>query len=191
VRVLEDGVTGGIVGGSGGSSDPALVVVWADPGITTGWSVHRVSIPVLLARGQVAATSVTWSRVGQYRSGDTSSAVDSYLNLCRAVWEKSDDSDVVVLGCEGFRLMMNSTDEALLEPVRFLAILRDRLRGTGVGVEVQYPAERSVITDERLRLWGLWHPALVHGRDAQKHGLAFLRRFAGQEALRKRVGWGG
>lgn len=169
---------------------PALVVVWADPGVTTGWSVHRVPIRVLLEKGQVGALPVTWWRVGQFRSSCTSEAVDSYLELCRSVWAEASDEDVVVVGCEGFTLMMQSTDPALLEPVRFLAVLRDRLRGTGVGVEVQMasPAKKT-ITDARLRLWGLWAPGKDHGRDAQRHGLLFLRSFSSHEPVQRRVGW--
>lgn len=171
--------------------DPALVVVWADPGVTTGWCVLRVPISYLLERGQVGATSRLWWRIGQFRTGGTSASVDSFLALCRAAWEKAGEEDVVVLGCEGFSLGMLSRDVALLEPVRFLAVLEDRLRGTGVGVEVQMPGERSIITDERLKLWGMWEAGVNHGRDAQKHALAFLRRFASQEELRKKVGWEG
>lgn len=170
---------------------PALVVIWADPGVTTGWSVHRVPIRMLLDRGQVATLPVTWWRIGQFRSTDTSGAVDSYLDLCRGVWEKAGEEDVVVIGCEGFRLRVLSTEESLLEPVRFLAVLRDRLRGSGVGVEVQQPGERDIITDARLRLWGLWTPGMDHGRDAQKHGLAFLRKFSSYVEVRRRVGWYG
>lgn len=169
----------------------ALVVVWADPGVTTGWSVHRVVISDLLVHGQVGVISRMWYRVGQFRSPSTSAAVDSYLALARAAWDKADDEDIVVLGYEGFSLQMLSSDPALLEPVRFEAVLHDRLRGSGVVAERQMPGERSIITDARLRLWGLWQPGVEHGRDAQRHGLAFLRRFAGQEALRKRLGWEG
>jgi len=167
---------------------PALVVVWADPGKTTGWSVHRVNISELLARGQVGAVSRMWWRVGQFTGSSTSASVDSYLNLCRAVWEKSEEEDVVVFGCEGFTLMMNSTDHWLLEPVRFLAVLKDRLRGTGVGVEVQGASEaKKTITDVRLKSWGLYQAGTAHGRDAQRHGLLFLRRYASQPELRTRI----
>jgi hypothetical protein len=84
---------------------------------------------------------------------------------------------------------MQSRDYWLLEPVRFLAVLQDRLRGTGVRVETQMPGERDIISDERLKLWGLWKPGPEHPRDAQKHALAFLRRFASQEKVRARYGW--
>lgn len=167
---------------------PALVVVWADPGRNVGWSVHRVNKEELLAKGQVGSVGRMWWRIGVFRAASTSGAVDSYLNLCRAVWEKSDAEDTVVIGCEGFTLMMNSKDPDLLEPVRFLAVLRDRLRETGVAVEVQQPGEREVITDVRLRSWGLWVPGPDHPRDAQKHGLVFLRKYASQPRLRERLG---
>lgn len=171
--------------------EPALVVVWADPGVTTGWAVVRVPVWRLLAEGQVGARRWTWFRVGQYRSPGTGVAVSSYLALCRAAWERAGEEDVVVIGYEGFSLRMLSTDPALLEPVRFEAVLLDRLAGTGVTAERQMPGERSVITDARLRLWDMWVPGMDHGRDGLRHALVFLRRFAGQEALRKRAGWEG
>ena len=105
---------------------PALIVVWADPGVTTGWAVVRVPVRVLLERGQVASRRWLWFRVGAFRHAETSDSVDSFLALGRAVWEKARDEDVVVLGYEGFSLQMQSTDPALLEPVRFEAVLKDR-----------------------------------------------------------------
>lgn len=172
------------------SNGPALVVVWADPGKHTGWSVHRVSISALLARGQVGVTSLLWWRIGQFDSVSTSGAVDSYLALCRTVYERAREEDVVVIGCEGFTLMMNSTDYWLLEPVRFLAVLQDRLRETEVRVEVQGATEaKKVVTDQRLQTWGLYEPGKGHGRDAQRHGLLYLRRFSDQVATRRRAGW--
>lgn len=176
-----------MVVGTAVAKSGALVVVWADPGISTGWSVHRVPLADLLARGQVGSTAVTWSRVGQYRSSSTSAAVDSYLSLCREVHDRLDEEDIMVVGCEGFTLMMQSTDPALLEPVRFLAVLRDRLREAEVYVEVQGASDaKKMITDERLKLWGLWQPGQDHGRDAQRHGLLFLRRFCNNPKVRER-----
>lgn len=170
---------------------PGLVVVWADPGVTTGWAVVRVPVRALLTLGQVGSVRYTWWRTGQFRHGRTSASVTSYVALCRAAWERAGEDDVVVIGCEDFSLQMLSTDRALLEPVRFLAVLMDRLEVGGVTVETQMPGERSIITDARLKLWGLWVPAQDHGRDALRHALVFLRRFASQEMLRKRVGWEG
>lgn len=167
---------------------PALTVVWADPGVATGWSVHRVNIRRLLTMGQVASMDRVWWRIGQFRTAGTSASVDHYLDLCRAVYERSDESDVVVIGCESFTLRMQSTDPALLEPVRFLSVLQDRLRGSGVEVQMQSPSDaKKAITDDRLGLWGVYQPGAEHARDAQRHGLLFLRRYCSDERLRKRV----
>jgi hypothetical protein len=182
---------GGAVAVDDGLSGPALVVVWADPGVTTGWCVLRVPIERLLLWGQVGSRRWLWWKVGQFRTSGTSASVDSYLALCRAAWGKAGEEDVVVIGYEGFSLAMQSRDPDLLEPVRFGAVLEDRLRGTGVVPEKQMPGERSVITDARLRLWDLWVPGPDHPRDALKHGLAFFRRFEQQPLLRKRLGWEG
>ncbi len=178
----------GVVGGGA-----SLVVVWADPGVTTGWCVVRVPIKELLAVGQVALalSGRTWWRSGQFRFTETSASVDAYLGLCRVAWERAGENDIVAIGAEGFSLQMLSSDDALLEPVRFLAILRDRLRGTGVGVQVQWPGDRLVISDDRLKLWDMWKPGAEHGRDAQRHALLFLRRFSQQEKLRLSLGWEG
>lgn len=169
-----------------------LVVTWADPGMATGWSVHSVPIDLLLREGQVGAVRGMKWKTGQFRFSNTTDSVDAYLALCRKVYEElTDEEDVFVMGTEGFTLMMLSTDYALLEPVRFNAVLRDRLVGTGQTVEEQQPSERTVITDQRLQLWGLYRPGAEHARDAQRHGLVFLRRFASQPKLRARLGWEG
>lgn len=152
--------------------------------------MHSTPIDLLLREGQVGAIRETRWRTGQFRFEDTSSSVDAYLGIARKVYEDvADDEDVFVMGVEGFTLMMLSTDHALLEPVRFNAVLEDRLRGTGTRVEYQQPSERSVITDQRLKLWGLYKPGAEHARDAQRHGLVFMRRFASQPKLRARLGW--
>lgn len=171
----------------------ALVTVWADPGDTTGWSIHRVPIELLLREGQVGAMrQVRWSS-GQFRPGTTSESVDQFLDLCRAAYERlCDDEDIFVMGSEGFILRMLSTEPSLLEPVRFNAVLDDRLRGTGSWAERQMPSEAmNTITDQRLKLWGVYKPGAGHARDAQRHGLLFLRRFAASLKLRQRYGWEG
>lgn len=169
----------------------ALVVVWADPGDTTGWSIHRAPIGLLLREGQVGAMRQVKWQIGQFKPGNTSSSVDQYLDLCRAAYERlCDEEDIFVIGREGFILMMQSTEPSLLEPVRFNAVLDDRLRGTGVWAETQMPsAAKNTITDQRLKLWGVYKPGAEHARDAQRHGLLFLRRFATDKRLREKHGW--
>ena len=180
------GAESGCVQAEGEVAVRHLAVVWADPGKMTGWCVVRVPVKTLLRLGQVGSTSQTWWRSGQYEAVSTSDAVDKYLGVARQVWERSEEDDAVVIGCEGFSLQMQSTDYWLLEPVRFLAVLQDRMLAAGVRVEVQMPGERTIITDARLQSWGLWKPGAVHARDAQRHCLRFLRRFCGDVELQKR-----
>ncbi len=169
---------------------PALVTVWADPGENVGWSVHRVPIACLLEMGQVGSVPYTWWRSGSFRAPCTSAAVDGFLALGRAAWEQAGDGDVFVMGSERFTLMMQSTDHALLEPVRFNAVLVDRLRDTEMQVESQGASDaKKTITDARLRSWGLYKAGPDHMRDAQRHGLLFLRRFASQPDLQRRHGY--
>jgi hypothetical protein len=169
----------------------SLVVCWADPGETIGWSLHKVSCKHLLAHGQVGSVSVMRWSTGQFKARGTSEGVDQYLGLCRLAYERAcDEDDIFVIGAEDFVLMQYSTDRALLEPVRFNAVLDDRLRGSGQVVEKQMPGDAmKEITDQRLMLWGLYKAGAGHGRDAQRHGLLFLRRWAADERLRSRTGW--
>lgn len=169
----------------------SLVVVWADPGETVGWSLHRVSCKHLLAHGQVGSVSVMRWSSGQFRARGTSEGVNQYLNLCRLAYERvTEEDDIFVIGTEGFTLRQFSTDSSLLEPVRFNAVLMDRLRESGPVVEVQQPGDAmQEITDARLMLWGLYKVGAEHGRDAQRHGLLFLRRWAADAKLRERTGW--
>lgn len=169
----------------------ALVTVWADPGDTTGWSIHRAPIDLLLREGQVGAMRQVKWKSGQFNYGSTSANVDAYLDLCRAAYEKvADEEDVFIMGSEGFILQMLSTEPSLLEPVRFNAVLDDRLRGTGMWAERQMPsAAKNTVTDQRLKLWGVFKPGADHARDAQRHGLLLMRRFASDIRVRQRYGW--
>lgn len=170
-----------------------LVVVSADPGVTTGWAVHRIPACRLLAEGLVACAGLLRCSVGQFRGGSTSDNVDAFLNLARATYEElTEEGDAWAMVVESFSLRMLSSDPALLEPERFASVLRDRLRGTGQGVEWQQPSEAlSTITDARLGLWGLAEHSAgrAHGRDAQRHGLYYARRWSSDGNVRRRSGW--
>ena len=146
-----------------------------------------------MREGQVGAMRQIKWKSGQFNEGGTSANVDAYLALARAAYEQvADDEDVFVIGSEGFILRMLSTEPSLLEPVRFNAVLDDRLRGTGMWAERQQPSEaKNTITDARLKLWGAYKSGADHARDAQRHGLLFLRRWAADKRVRSRYGWEG
>jgi hypothetical protein len=93
---------------------------------------------------------------------------------------------------------MLSKDPEMLEPVRWLAVWdeKERLRLESGAPPLPFAVERqdpslatSVMTDSRLRLWGLWFNGKEHGRAGLKHALMYLRRFCTDKGLRERAGW--
>lgn len=177
---------------------PALVVMAYDPGETTGWSCWRVPVATLLTLGTRRTLARSAWALGQIRAsaealraGDgDSDMVDKMLEIGRWAYEEfvlEDDEFVFVH--EGFTLRMMSMDRNLLAPVRVNAIWLDRLRGKGIQIYQQQPSEaKSVVTDARLREWGVYEPGMEHARDGQRHAILFIRKFASTPALRKRIG---
>lgn len=56
----------------------------------------------------------------------------------------------------------------------------------------QNPADaKSVVTDERLKLWGMWTPGADHARDATRHALLYLSKLAskGRSEVERLHGW--
>lgn len=176
-----------------------LVVVAFDPGISTGWAIVRVPVKLLLELGQVGVTSKMQVTCGQFRTGSTGGNVERATQLMRLAYEEvAEEGDLLVCVQEGFTLRQMSKDPEMLEPVRWLAVWdeKERLRQEAGGDPLPFAVERqdpslatSVITDSRLRLWGLWFNAKEHGRAALKHALMYLRRFASDGELRALAGW--
>lgn len=80
--------------------------------------------------------------------------------------------------------LLNS-DPSLLSPVRILSKLdlmanEGRFEGLDLWDYSQTAADaKSIITDERLRRWGLWVPGNNHENDACRHLILHLRRHGG------------
>lgn len=120
-------------------------------GVCDGWNVHR-----------------NGGLVGDYL------VADQVLSLVSGV-------DLLVI--EDFRLLDKggwSSDPEGLSPVSIAACIVCLIeeRNLGMQVVMQMPSERSVITDERLKGWGLWSVGSggPHVRDAWRHLLVALRR---------------
>lgn len=81
---------------------------------------------------------------------------------------------------ESFSLRERTQDSSLLAPVRIASKLdlwvemEDGL-SDGNMVTYQTPADKEVISDDRLKRWGLWIPGKKDARAALKHLLLFLR----------------
>jgi hypothetical protein len=79
---------------------------------------------------------------------------------------------------EDFILRERTQSRSLLAPVRITAALTDRLYSKGYRGEVvlQSPSDaKSIVTDSRLKAWGLWHEGSPHIRDAWRHLVKYLR----------------
>lgn len=87
-------------------------------------------------------------------------------------------ADVVV--AEGFVVRPNeiSGDPDAIAPVRITSMLAMALDIYNPDIDlVDQPAANalSVVTDERLRRWGLWQRGAPHARDALRHLIIFGR----------------
>jgi hypothetical protein len=84
-----------------------------------------------------------------------------------------------VIVAEDFQLLPSVKSQSVQLPVRWLAYLelyRELFPSWCDDVETQLPAEKGIITNERLERWGLWYPQ-KDTRDAIRHMCVRLRKF--------------
>lgn len=148
-------------------------VVSVDPGGTTGWSVISVH-PDALVDPDVAILDniVHWTH-GQF-SGDENAQASEVLGLI-------DSFPGCCVVIEDFILRTSNGGREVLSPVRITARIEFGLYVGGGLVPSfrQMPSEaKSVATDARLRDWGFYERkgGLEHARDADRHGLVWLRK---------------
>lgn len=179
-----------------------VFVVGFDPGGTTGWCVLRMDWDVLVTRGftelvlgGVNPDRFAW-RVGEFL-GSENHQVDMMMALLRGVWADGsfhlgEDSDACVVGVEDFILQMMSMDRSLLSPVRITAAFNYAGRALPMPRLLHSANDaKKVVTDDRLRRWGLWSNA-THTRDATRHAALVARKFVEKEwrsAMLARMGW--
>lgn len=161
------------------SEVPTIVSI--DPGGTTGWSVMAVH-PEALCHPDVAILHNIehWSH-GQITGPEDDQAAE-ILGLIDT-WP----------GCavlfEDFILRTSVTSREVLSPVRITARVEFGLYlSGGQRVWKQMPSEaKAVATDERLKQWGFYERAggMEHARDADRHGLVWLRKCKPREFMRR------
>lgn len=197
-----------------------LVIFAVDPGYTTGWAALKVPVRRLRSLGATRTLPRCRWRHGEIRrsvalgDGPMAQAVDDsrhvthILNVARKVHgemvfdaddypeseEEGWESDEFVFVLESFTLRMLSMDSNLLAPVRVLDRILDRLyvQESRVPVFHQQPSEaKSSVTDARLKSWAMYDAhSGPHARDADRHAIYFLRRFADSRELQRRLGFG-
>lgn len=174
-----------------------------DPGETTGWvwacigynelrsgaadavvkaSAHRSGV-------QLADSRFQWGQVeGQYRSGEFYEAehrmaYDTYIEMmrCGNLGRRTSGgavpeiSDVII---EDFTLRERTKRRDLLSPIRVTAHLQSIMMMSKhelPPIHLQSASDKSAITDDRLKHWGLWVPGKPHAMDALRHLIVWLR----------------
>lgn len=169
--------------------------LWAlafDPGVTTGWCVYRVPRLRLLEKGfleaMVPGRGGGWN-AGEFTGGDWWS-VDTMLDVTRAVYAEVDEEagDEWVILVEDFVVRMISMKRSFLSPVRLSAAYRRDMRGAPVHIEERLSSDAmNVVTDGRLRDWGMYRPGSEHARDAQRHAIMMCRRYSSEPRFREQV----
>lgn len=195
-----------------------LVVFAIDPGLDTGWSAWKVPVARLRATG--ATRTLPWCRwrhgtiqrsappgTGHIAQAISDSRhVTMILDQSRRMYEEfvyeSDEegeaegweSDVFVYVLESFDLRMMSMDTNLLAPVRVNDRILDRmyLAESELPLYMQSPSDaKTTVTDARLKTWNVYNRSdTLHSRDADRHAILFIRRFADDRELQSRLGFG-
>jgi hypothetical protein len=158
-------------------ASPAVISI--DPGGTSGWSILQVHPVALLDTEFPILTNIECWQNGQFTGNENQQAKD-VLDLIDA-WPGC----AVVM--EGFILRKFSSDDELLSPVRLIAKIEYGLWLLGMTYFPQQPSEaKSVATDDRLKNWGLYKSegGMQHARDADRHGITFLRKCKQKAGLR-------
>lgn len=191
-----------------------LVIFGIDPGHSTGWSALKVPVRRLMAEG-VSRTLAhcRWRHGTVLRSGlgtgpmglavSDSRHVSLILDQAREIYDEfvsvpdEDDEweeDVFVFAIEWFKLRMMSMDDNLLAPVRVQERLVDRMwvAESSLPVFLQTPSDaKSSVTDARLKRWLMYDPhSGPHARDADRHAILLLRRFADSREIQAGLGFG-
>lgn len=164
-------------------------LLWLDPGGTTGWSIFVVHPDALVDPKSAILANVEYHATGQIAGagGENENeqiAISLILDLV-ASWPG------ITVGTESFRLRQLTQDTELLTPVRINAALRYAMWAGNWGQLHEQPASlaKRTATDERLKEWGYYNShSGPHARDADRHGLTFLRR-AKERAATRLTAW--
>lgn len=184
----------------------ALIVLSFDPGMTTGWALHRLDHDVLVSSG---FTEAVWSSrsgfaLGQLTGGEDEQ-VDEMVELTRyayslGVYDPEESArisgappDVFVVVMEDFVPRFLEQDRSFLAPVRLFSKYERELyrirKDSGVClpyVKQSASDAKNTVTDARLSRWNLYRPGMSHARDAQRHGILAARKYASTPQIRAR-----
>ncbi len=174
-------------------SDPCLVINSFDPGVTTGWSIHRIPIKELVSEGfkaSIHCESFCWNSGEIYKFRKENQTIADMLKVSRFAWSlaEEENGDVFVIILEDFILDTLDSSRDLLSPVRINAKFDYAMKDSGICIVMQLASEAMwTVTDARLKSWGLYKAGLQHARDAQRHAILFARKYASKVDLRNKI----
>lgn len=177
-----------------------------DPGETTGWAWACIGRSELQRLGMVGAleaarrhasglqlndTRFAQGQVpavysdGQFFEAEYGAAVDLWIDMkVRSNMTARTSGGVVPeitdLVYEDFTLRERTQTRDLLSPIRVTAMHQAIvLQKEGLGaprMHLQSSSDKSVITDDQLKAWGLYLPGKPHSNDACRHLCLWLRK---------------
>jgi len=193
---------------------PKIVVVAFDPGVMTGWCricVDKAALPLgtrtflktTYAEDPVELTEGVFAAPGSLSAGQfgarggftENGQVDEMIRLTRLAWvEEIEDAekDTFFVVLEDFILRRSEKDRSLLAPVRLNAKFDYAMKDSHVRIMYQSPSDaKNAVTDARLKSWNVYDSTTgEHGRDAQRHAVLALRKYASAAAIRIWAGVG-
>lgn len=152
-------------------------VISIDPGGTTGWSLMCVEPYALSDPKERILRNITLHQHGELPSNDTPDGYNEVTDILIDLIMTWPQAAVVI---EDFVIRNPNRSREFLSPVRITEKLDYILWKHDRTWYRQTPADaKTTATDARLREWGLFvAPAskMVHARDADRHGITFLRK---------------
>lgn len=192
-----------------------MTVLAFDMGVTVGWSWFSLSQATLLEVGEKRLSTGRRLRSGERACGEIdgaggnglggrrpsspwvardNTAASRCIDKIRDVWveaEVDEDLDVFIVVVEDFILRTSDSARHTLSPVRLNAILEWELRDTGIQIVKNSASDaKSVVTDARLKGWGLYDETASgfggreHARDATRHAVLTVRKWSGDQRFR-------
>lgn len=187
---------------------PALVVLSFDPGVTTGYAIHRIPAGPLLEggfRNARLSPGFGWCS-GQFfpshrqpasRGGhpDLNYVISDMVSVTRLAYDHADEEgcgDTFVIAMEGFSLRIMDSQWHTLAPVRVAEKYEYWIWSVRRAVKFSYVTNsasdaKNVVTDARLKAWNLYKAGTEHARDAQRHGILVARKWASEPTYRQHV----
>lgn len=149
-----------------------------DPGGTTGWAVLSVDAEAFdYGDGTDLVKMIRHRDSGQF-SGDFGEQANEIGDLYEA-WPQA----CIVL--EHFQPRQAYYDMSAIQ-MENIAEYIAWVDGREAAVFKQLPSlAMTTVTDDRLKRWKLYKPGEVHGRDALRHAITFMRRCTENSGLAK------